>query len=466
MTMEVDEPLDFEFEDNAVVSPSISKKTKKVIGLDDLLKDYYREKVTTDEKVKKRAKVQKDYDSDSDDDISAREAKFHHCVNEFQEKMNQIKADDEMPMWGVQVFGSQKTFPELDFPELRQCSYLHSFLNRELNSIVKLKMEEGQSFLEGLLLNGWLLKLIKSQGCLEETIAKWSFNLLLYSPKLQLGNAACNFWCSILLPNSEIDPTKFEIKWFPKHLELKKALDVYGFLLDSPCKSSSSSMEFDHSDSNSARPPQNIRFWIKLVSASCQVRNACSTFSTEEVEDMIVVVICMFMDRQLLGLSPILDECLHSLISFFNDSEFYASCIKIAKSLAFRLNTDISCLRTVESISVFDARSKRLRSAVAFEFLVACFDSKVVDGEGVLKSINAINLKDEDFELEKMYIYLILVDNWLFCDPKLKGNAELKTMWAACLRNCSCQISSTDLRSYALKVRSKASYLSQGHASK
>nr|GLL43140.1 uncharacterized protein LOC109193036 [Ipomoea trifida] len=454
MTTDTDEPLDFEFED----APAISNKKKKVIGLDDLLNDFHKE----NKKATKRSKVQKAYDSD--DDIDAREATFHNCVNEFQAKMNQIKADDEMPLWGLQVFGYQKTLPKLDFPELTRCRFLQSFLKNELNSLVELKTDEGQSFLEGLLKDGWLLKLISSHGRLERSIAKWSFNMLLYSPQQQLGAAACSFWCRILLSKTEIDLQSFEIEWLPDYSELIRALDVYGFLLDAPSKSSSS-MELDHLDSYSSGPPQNIRSWIKFVSVICQ-RKMCSVFSTEEVEGLIVVIICMFMDRQLLGLSLILDECLHSLISFFNESEFDVSCVKIAKSLTCRLATDISCLRAVDSISVLDARSKRLKSAVAFEFLVACFDSKVSDAEGILKSIISINLRDESFDLQKMYIYLILVENWLYCDPMLKDNPELIEMWAVCLRNCTCQISSTDLRSYALKVRSKASYLSQGNAKK
>nr|GMD73594.1 uncharacterized protein LOC109193036 [Ipomoea batatas] len=399
---------------------------KKVIGLDDLLNDFHKEN---------------------------------------KKKLHFITADDEMPLWGLQVFGYQKTLPKLDFPELKRCSFLQSFLKNELNSLVELKTDEGQSFLEGLLLRGWLLKLISSHGRLERSIAKWSFNMLLYSPQQQLGAAACSFWCRILSSKSEINLQNFEIEWLPDYSELISALDVYGFLLDAPSKSSSS-MELDHLDSDSSGPPQNIRSWIKFVSVICKVRNICSVFSTEEVEDLIVVMICMFMDRQLLGFSLILDECLHSLISFFSDSEFDVSCVKIAKSLTCRLATDISCLRAVDSISVLDARSKRLKSAVAFEFLVACFDSKVSDAEGILKSIISINLRDESYDLQKMYIYLILVENWLFCDPMLKDNPELIEMWAVCLRNCTCQISSTDLRSYALKVRSKASYLSQGNAKK
>lgn len=38
----------------------------------------------------------------------------------------------------------------------------------------------------------------------------------------------------------KVDTVKFEIKWLPNHSELRRALEVYGFLLDSPSKSSSS----------------------------------------------------------------------------------------------------------------------------------------------------------------------------------------------------------------------------------
>lgn len=43
----------------------------------------------------------------------------------------------------------------------------------------------------------------------------------------------------------------------------------------------------------------------------------------------------------------------------------------------FRVPTDVNCLRSVESVAGLDARSKHLRSVLAFQFLVACFDDKV-----------------------------------------------------------------------------------------
>ncbi|CAN4120387.1 unnamed protein product [Withania somnifera] len=462
--MEMDEPLDFEFEEPSHVNPIVTKqKKKKVIGLDDLLSDFYQVKSDTPKKGSKRAKIQKS--DESDDDMDTREAELHNYVSKCQQQMNEISTDDQMPLWGLQVFGDQKAMPPLTFPELRSCVLLQSFMDHEVNSLLELKTEEGEAFLEGLLVNGWLLKLVTDRGRVEKCIGAWTFNLMLYSPKEELRAAACEFWCSILLPKNQVDVVMFEMEWFPNHSELRRALEVYGFLSDFPSKSSSS-MEIVDGDSDSAGPPQNIKSWMKYVSVCSQARTTRSLFSTSEVEDLITSVIYLFLDRQLIGLSSALKDCLHSLISFLSDDAFHSSCQKIAKSLTFRVPTDVNCLRSVESVAGLGARSKHLRSVLAFQFLVACFDDKLNDEEQILRSLISINLKDKNCDLLKMYIHLVLAENWLFCNPLLKDKPILSEMWGACLRNCSCQITSTDLRSYASKVRSKASYLLQGSATR
>ncbi|KAF3618693.1 putative Shugoshin-1 [Capsicum annuum] len=457
----MDEPLDFEFEEPSYVSPTVlaKQKKKKVIGLDDLLSDFYQMKNDIPKKESKRAKFQKS--DESDDDMDTREAEVYNYVNKCQQQMNEISSDDQMPLWGFQVFGNQKAMPALTFPELRSCVLLQSFMEHTVNSLLELKTEGGEEFLEGLLVNGWLLKLVTNHGRVEKCIGAWTFNLMLYSPKEELRAAACEFWCSILLPKNQVDVVMFEMEWLPNYSELRQALEVYGFLLDFPSKSSSS-MEIVDGASDSAGPPQNIRSWIKYVSVYCQARTKHSVFSTSEVEDLITSVICLFLDRQLIGLSSVLTDCLHSLISFFSDDAFHSSCQKIAKSLTCRVPTDVNCLRAVESVAGLGARSKHLRSVLAFQFLVACFDDKLHDDEQILRSLISINLKDKNCDLLKMYIHLVLAENWLFCNPLLKDKPVLGEMWNLCLRNCSCQIPSTDLRSYASKVRSKASYLLQG----
>ncbi|KAI7751396.1 hypothetical protein M8C21_028746, partial [Ambrosia artemisiifolia] len=95
--------------------------------------------------------------------------------------------------------------------------------------------------------------------------------------------------------------------------------------------------------------------------------------------------------------------------------------------------------------------------------MVSCSEALLVeDGEEVIRQLTLINLKDKSCDLFKIYIYLVLTENWFLYNPLLEDNQLLNEMWGLFLRNCSCQINITDSRSYAPKVRSKASYLLQG----
>ncbi|KAL3828499.1 hypothetical protein ACJIZ3_017301 [Penstemon smallii] len=455
------EPLDFEFEEPVKISSPFAKKKKKLIGLDDLLEDHVREQEIKEKKFKRR-KIRNVSDSEDEVDDAA-EAQLSECVDKCQTEINKINGDDEMPFWGIEVFGDQRTFPQQEYPELKSSVLLQSFVNNKINSLVELNTEKGEDFFEGLLADGWLLQLIYTCGCVEKSIATWTFNLMLYSSKLGLMEAACEFWCNILsLKDKQEDSSSFKIDWLPRYSDLKRALEIYGFLLDLP-SSISSDIDMVPADCDTTGPPQNIRCWIKYAAVCCKRR---SIFSTEEAEDLLVIIISLLLDRKLLGLSMLLSECMVSAINFFRDEEWHDSCEKVAKSLAFRLPRNINCLRLVESITGVDARSKQLRSAVAFRFLVTCLDVKVCDAEEVLRWLSSINVKDKSCDLFKMYLYLSLAENWLSFDSVSKDKAVVRELWGGCLRNCSCGITITDLRSYASNVRTKASYLLQGNTSK
>ncbi|KMS96762.1 hypothetical protein BVRB_8g199480 [Beta vulgaris subsp. vulgaris] len=58
--------------------------------------------------------------------------------------------------------------------------------------------------------------------------------------------------------------------------------------------------------------------------------------STQEVEDFIGILICLFLERQLLGLSGGLHNCLRSAINFFEEKEWNRSCEEVVKSIADR----------------------------------------------------------------------------------------------------------------------------------
>ncbi|KAH9660535.1 actin protein 2/3 complex subunit-like protein [Citrus sinensis] len=450
LIMDLDDPLDFENEDPLLTNPVVNKKRKKAIGLDDLLTDHYKQKSQILEREKKRAaKAKKNYNSDEDE--NGKEALLSNIMEE-------ISVEEENSEWGLQVFGNKETLPPLVFPKLGSCSLLRSFINNKVNTLVELSTETGEAFLEGLLVNGWLSKLVLASGEVEKSIATWTFKLILYSSKEELRASACEFWCAILSSKNEVDAVPVKIHWFPSYSDLEKALVAYGFLSEF-----SSTVEPDNTDRG---PPENLIAWVKFTAACCQVRYVTDTeipasapwskksmFSSKEAEKLVEVVTCLFLDRRLQGLSVILYECMHSAISYFTDQEWNTSCEKIAKSLACRVPRDINCLRVVDCISRVNKRCKQLRSAVAYQILVIFFENKITNEEEILNLLITVNVKDKTCDLFRMYIYLALTENWLLSCPKLEEKPVMTEMWSVYLRNCSCLISSTDLRLYASKVR-------------
>ncbi|XP_062082179.1 uncharacterized protein LOC133788639 [Humulus lupulus] len=427
-------------------SSVVPKKRKKIIGLDELVADFYKEQSKNVEKESKRAKAAKKKFLLEEQDM--KEASLSKLVDECHIQMNEMSGEEESSEWGIQLFRDQKSPPSLVNP-VEGCGLLKFFLNSELNSLVELSLENGDSFIEGLLVDGWLTKLVLTYRHVEESIAVWTYNLVLYSSNEKLRTSACDFWCVILSSEKEL-----KIDWFPNYSELRRALEVYGFLF--------SNIGAANANSSCGGPAQNIISWIKFVTAACQFRSKWSVFSTSEAEELVEVIICFFLDRQLQGLSVLLCECTQAVIGYFTDKEWEVSCEKVAKSLACRVPKDLNCIRVVECISGVDDRNKHLRSAVAFEILIGFFDYKAAQHDEVLRLLIAINLKDKKCDLYKMYIYLMLTQNWLLSENLLENNVVLKEMYGLYLRNCCCQISSTDLRTFASKVRDKASFFLQG----
>ncbi|XP_008807691.2 uncharacterized protein LOC103719977 [Phoenix dactylifera] len=449
-----DDPLDFEMEDEILSHPTT--KRRKVIGLDDLLTDYYMEKVKLDESKSKRSRKSKGNNSDEEDDKARENEKmFSKLVAKCQKEVNDMNTEDEIPLWGQRIFGHQKHPLPFSHTGPENCELLQAFANNELNSVLDLNMQQGESSLEGLLINGWLLQLALNCGFVEDSIASWTFHRMLYSSNEEVEVSACDFWCNILPSKNEADQPLLKLGWLPSYSKLKDALEIYGYIYDS-----SPSQEVK-TDFGCEGPPRNIISWIKILSACCQIRSLRSIFSISEVEELLLVLIRLFLDRQLEGLSSILNECLQSIISFFIESEWDASCKKVADSIANKIPKDLNCLRIVECISGVGNRSKHLRSQLAFHILKSCFDQNITSSKDILELLMSMQLKDKNFDFFKLYIYLVLAENMLLPYHPLGERDVITDMWCKFLRNCSSQITSTDWRSYASKVRYRASYLLQ-----
>ncbi|KAL1191071.1 hypothetical protein V5N11_036029 [Cardamine amara subsp. amara] len=453
--MDLDGPLDFENEDPLVNPPPSIEKRKKVIGLDDLLSDFYKEKSKIIDKQNKKRKVSKVYDSDEDEHNQV--AKLSDIVDNCQNQMNEIAGEEDNQDWGLSMFAHQTTLTHSLVIDFDSCCLLKEFMNNKSNAMVGLSVDEGTTFLEGLLVNGWLTRLILTCARVEKSICKWTLNILLYSSKEDLRSSACDFWCSILLSQNEVNGAHVVIGLLPNYQELKEALDSYGFRTNP-----SQDVELAEADSESRGPPQNIRAWLKFVTACCQVRCKNPIFSTSLIEQIAEIFILLLLDRSLLGLSLLLQECLVSVLGSFKEEEWVLSFKKIANSLASRVPQDMNCLRVVESVSGLDARSKHLRSSISKQMLVVLLDHNKDSDENLLSLLMSINVKEKSCNLFKTYISVVLAENWLFSSTLVEEKPVLRDMWAVFLRNCSCQISSTDLRSYASKVRAKAAYLLQG----
>ncbi|GAB2275131.1 hypothetical protein Dimus_009893 [Dionaea muscipula] len=438
-----------------------AKKRKKIIGLDDLLNDLKEEQKSKQNKSK-GAKARKHY-KDNDDDET--EISLSKAVDQFQEEIKKIdgqndnyNGDDsgnDISAWGLQVFGPQRNPSPVAYSDLGCSKLVQTFMNHKLNSLVDLSMERGESFLRGLLLNGWLSNLVLKCGHLEESIAIWTFNQFLYSSEESTMKFSCEFWCSILLYN-EVDATPIKIDWLPCYSLLKEALESFGFLLHSHGNVASSK---ESSGSSACHgPPSNIRSWIKFIGACCQVRSRHHIFSISETEELIEVIICLFIDQQLQGLSSILHESLLSAMNFFTDEEWKNSCQRVAKSLPGRVPKDLNCLRMVECIPSVDTRGKQLKKAVALEILKLCFHEKIGDAQDALRLLISSNLKDRNCDFFHTYLYLVLINNWFtFGTPS--NDQAVDQMWGTFLQKCSSQISNNDFRPYAQEVRNRASYL-------
>ncbi|XP_066313501.1 uncharacterized protein [Miscanthus floridulus] len=465
-----DEPLDFENEDDPLLPTARPAKRSKVIGLDDLLLDYLQS--TKKDKLKVKAAKSKHgpkggYDSGEEGDkATQQEIAVCKIFEEVQQKGKVMDARDDVPPWGQQIFGCQKPPSNLSNVGVENCQLLQSFSAIE-DLGFDLEMHQGEGFLEGMLLDGWLLNLVRICGFVEDSIASWTLTNLLHSSNEKLQVSAADFWDGILSLDEAGKPL-VNLGYLPSYSVLKRAMLSYGYLFDTPgtkaSASGSTAAAYGHSLPGGSDDglPHNIIAWLGVVSACCKIRKVRSIFSPSEAEELLVIVISLFLDRRLEGLLLVLGECLNSLILYFDTSEWETSCVMVAESIAQRVTVDLNCLRIVDCITGMNKRSKFLRSQVALQLLKISFGLKVANVEKMLKLVTSINVKEKECDFFRLYVYLVLMDNLLFSSDAFREKTAIVDAWRNYLRNCSTQIGCTDWRFYAPKARNKASYLLQG----
>ncbi|WVZ72594.1 hypothetical protein U9M48_021027 [Paspalum notatum var. saurae] len=456
----MDEPLDFENEEDPLLSAPRPAKRKKLIGLDDLLHDFFESKNRPNVKAVKSKHVSKGYDSDEEDiKVKQNETNCLKIFEDCENKASVLDAREDVPPWGQRIFGCPKPPSNLTDTRVENCQLLQSFCASE-DLGFDLEIPQGEEFLEGMLMDGWLLKLVRIFGSVEDSVASWTLNKLLYSSNKKVQVSATDFWDSVLSLD-ESDKLPVNLGYFPSYSVLKCAILSYGYLFETPGTKVSTS-ESATAESCDDGPPHNIIAWLRIVSACFKIRKAHSIFSPSEAEDLLVIVLSLFLDRGLEGLLLTLGDCLNSLILYFNTNEWESSCVTVAESIARRVTMDLNCLRIVDCITGTDKRSKFLRSQLALQLLKITFGLKVASVEKLMKLVTSINVKDKECDFFKIYVHLVLMDNLLFSSDVFRDKTLIIETWRNYLRNCSTQVGCTDWRFYAPKVRNKASYLLQG----
>jgi len=125
----MDEPLDFEKEEDPLLPAPRPTKRKKIIGLDDLLLDYFE---TGKDKLKvkptKSNRRPREYGSDDENtDVRENEITFCKLFEDCEEKAKELDARDDVPPWGQQIFGCQKAPLNLNDMGVEACQFLQSF---------------------------------------------------------------------------------------------------------------------------------------------------------------------------------------------------------------------------------------------------------------------------------------------------------------------------------------------------
>ncbi|KAF3338071.1 hypothetical protein FCM35_KLT18658 [Carex littledalei] len=243
----MEEPLDFEQEDFLSHAPRLPSKgtfparksfpcisllsngviyysfvefyRKKVIGLDDLLSDFYGGKNKTVDQSSRHLKASNGYDSDEDDKrVCANETYLRKFVEDCEKQVNEIGSEDD------------KAFPQLEKPVTANSDFFRHFSETGFASIFDSNGESVEIFLEGLLTNGRLSHLVAATGSLEDSIASWTFHTMLYSSAEDLHVSACDFWCSILRSENKGDQPLAKLGWTPSYSVLKDSISNYGYL--------------------------------------------------------------------------------------------------------------------------------------------------------------------------------------------------------------------------------------------
>ncbi|MCO5592930.1 hypothetical protein L7F22_046934 [Adiantum nelumboides] len=442
------------------LSEPVSKprnKRSKACNIDDLLKDHYTDK---NRKLDKEAKRLKTFVSDSEDSEDEelqqkthKEVQFEKLVETCEKQVHADGATLEVRRWGERLFSGQQCKQpamhlKLDNPMVqallksrRQCSNGSTESEKEEQS--------AESLVEELLATGWFLSF---KVKLDNEMLSWIFHRMVFTNDHALEKAACDFLCHTV----EVDSTS--CSWMPNCKTITEIFQAHGYARPQVLENYTSEGSHDSQE----HPPHNLGSILRFLTTTMKIRHLHTFYAREEVEDLAVLIASLWLDRSLLCFGVLIKECLESLLNALTQDEWDISCERIATCMAKVDRHVVNCLKLTRALRSREDRMKRLQSMLGLLFFAKIANEKAVSGVWEMLSVfRKIDVKRTVVDFGSLYYQMCMADIWLWSNAVLDSDKGTLGAWLHFLKSCSFQISSTDWRPYATKVRNQASYLLQ-----
>ncbi|KAH7446816.1 hypothetical protein KP509_01G077500 [Ceratopteris richardii] len=439
-------------------------KRSKAYSIDELLRDHYKDK---NKGLDRELKQFRTYVSDSEDSENEefclktrKEAQFEKLVETCEKQVHAGGATLDIPKWGEKLFtGKRQKAPatslDPDDPVLQ--SLLASYRQYNQNPMESHASEQSaESAVAQLLASGWFLSLRVKLG---NQILRWIFDTMTFTTDKILERAACNLLCHHLdTADCYANPS-----WIPRFKTFFGIFEAYGY---HKLEISGDQVKKARLDSQQRpallSPPHNLGSLLRFLSVSMKKRQLHKAYSRGDVEQFAVLIASLFLDRCLLPLSITVHECLEWILNSFREQEWKESCERIAISLAKVERSNVNCLKLTRSLHGRENRMKCLQSLVALQYFWKIANEKTNPGVwNILSVLRRIDVKRKAVDFGSLYYQICMADIWLWSNRNLDAERGGLEAWLFFLKSCSFQISSTDWRPYATKVRNHASYLVQ-----
>ncbi|KAI5073460.1 hypothetical protein GOP47_0011473 [Adiantum capillus-veneris] len=433
------------------------KKRSKACNIDELLKDHYKDKNRSLDREAKRFKTFVSDSEDSEDEEvqqkTHKEVQFEKLVETCEKQVHAGGATLEVPRWGERLFSGQmcKESPmplKVDNPVVqalvtskRQCSYESTEPEKE--------EQFAESLVEELLATGWFLSF---KVKLDNDMLSWMFHRMVFTNDNTLEKAACDFLCHTL----EID--FLNCSWIPSYKTISGIFEAYGYARPQTLDYHTS----EGSLNSQERPPHNLGSLLRLLMTSMKQRHLHKFHTREDVEDIAVLIASLSLDRSLLCFGVLIKESLEIILNSLTQDEWHISCERIATCMAMVDRHVVNCLKLTRALHSREDRMKRLQSVLALHFFAKIPGEKEVSGVWEMLSVfRKTDVKRTVVDFGNLYYQMCMADIWLWSNTVLALDKGALEAWLHFLKSCSFQISSTDWRPYATKVRNQASYLLQ-----